>query len=724
MAGSFGVFRQYEKAALAGLAIMAMLAFFVLPPILQMGSGVGNADPQVVSWKGGGLRESGLQRAVLLRRAANQFLVESLAATGRTPSRPPLPDDEKDVVNTLLLAREAEKAGIVVSNESINRFIAGWTNDLVRPDQFEGIVARMGRIGLGQQDVFEALRTVLLADRMRELVMRGVDFSGTPPAWLWDYYRRLEQSATIEAVPVVVEKFRDQVPEPAEAKLRSFFDRYRDELPVARSPDPGFRQPQRARYSYLVAKADAFVAEERPKVTDAAIKDFYEERKAALYRVKEPAKPDAEAATPAPEAKPEPTAEPKPEPKPEAKPEAKPEGKPEAKPEGKDGATATATPFRPAAFRQPAATGGDAKPAPADAAAAKPAAAADAPAAKSAEPAAAAEEKPADKPADDQFEPLDKVADDIRDRLAAIASERRVSDVFDAVKADVGKYGESLALWQVAGDGAGPAPVAPDVAKIAEKQGLTGGTSELVNRSEAFATPGIGGSFEITMSRELGMRQQRWIDMLFDRSGPLLRPIATRDIEGNRYLSWKTEDQQQFVPSFPAARDDVLRAWGIVEARPLALGAAEQLAADVKTGGKSLAEAAAARGGLEVVKAGPFTWLDRGTAPFGSMPELSQPEGLAMPGEDFMRAVFSLEPGEVAVAFNEPKTVCYVLRLVGLEPADPQLRELFLAAARDPRRLVAAAEEDATGVFSRWMRSVEERNEVSWKREPRGSEGE
>jgi hypothetical protein len=704
MAGSFGVFRQYEKAALAGLAIMAMLAFFVLPPILQMGSGVGNADPVVVSWKGGGLRESGLQRAVLMRRAANQFLVESLAATGRTPSRPPLPDDEKDVVDTLLLAREAEKAGIVVSNETINRFIAGWTNDLVRPEQFEGIVARMGRIGLGQQDVFEALRTVLLADRMRELVMRGVDFSGTPPGWLWDYYRRLEQSATIETVPVVVENFRDKVPEPTESQLRSFFDRYRDELPVARSPDPGFRQPQRARYSFLVAKADAFVAEEKPKVTDAAIKEFYEERKAALYRVKEAPKPGAETAPPATESKPEPTAEPK----------------PEAKPQAKDGADATARPFRPAAFRQPAATGGDTTPAPA---AAKPAPAADAAAAKSPEPAAAADEKPADKPSEDQFEPLDKVADEIRDRLAAIASERRVSDVFDAVKADVAKYGESLALWQVAGDGAGPAPVAPDVAKIAEKQGLSGGTSDLVNRSEAFATPGIGGSFELTMSRELGMRQQRWVDLLFDRASPLLRPIATRDIEGNRYLSWKTEDQQQFVPSFPAARDDVLRAWGIVEARPLALAAAEAIAADVKTGGKSLADAAAARGGQEVVKAGPFTWLDRGTAPFGSTPDLSQPDGLAMPGEEFMRAVFGLEPGDVAVAFNEPKTVCYVVRLVGLEPAEPQLRELFLASARDPRRLVAAAEEDATGVFTRWMRSVEERHEVSWKREPRGSEG-
>lgn len=719
MAGSFGVFRQYEKAALAGLAIMAMLAFFVLPPILQMGSGVGNADPVVVSWKGGGLRESGLQRAVLMRRAANQFLVESLAATGRTPSRPPLPDDEKDVVDTLLLAREAEQAGIVVSNETINRFIAGWTNDLVRPEQFEGIVARMGRIGLGQQDVFEALRTVLLADRMRELVMRGVDFSGTPPGWLWDYYRRLEQSATIEAAPVVVENFRDKVPEPSESQLRSFFDRYRDELPVARSPDPGFRQPQRARYSFLVAKADTYVAEEKPKVTDAAIKEFYEERKATLYRVKETPKPDAEAAAKADDAKAEKPAEEKAD---------APAAPAAPATQGKEGASAAGTPFRTAAFRQPAATDGAGKTATADSAAAAPdkPAAGDAASPAAAKPADAkpADDKPAEqKPADDQFEPLEKVADDIRDRLASLASERRVSEVFDAVKADVAKYGESLALWQVAGDGAGPAPVAPDVAKIAEKQGLTGGTSDLVNRSEAFATPGIGGSFELTMSRELGMRQQRWVDLLFDRTSPLLRPIATRDIEGNRYLSWKTEDQQQFVPSFPAARDDVLRAWGIVEARPLALAAAEAIAADVKTGGKSLADAAAARGGQEIVKAGPFTWLDRGTAPFGSTPDLSQPDGLEMPGEELMRAVFGLEPGQVAVAFNEPKTVCYVVRLVGLEPAEPQLRELFLAAARDPRRLVAAAEDDATAVFTRWMRSVEERHEVSWKREPRGSEG-
>jgi len=696
MAGSFGVFRQYEKAALAGLAIMAMLAFFVLPPFLQMGQGVGAADPLAVSWKGGGLRESGLQRAVIMRRAVNQFLIESLAATGRTPSRVPLPDDEKDVVNTLLLAKEAEAAGIVVSNNTINKFLAEWTNDLVRPDQFEAIIARTGgRIGLGQQDIFEALRSVLLANRMRELLLRGIDFSGAPPGWLWDYYRRLEQSATVEVIPVVVETFRDEVAEPSEAVLRGFFDSHKEEFPVARSPDPGFRQPHRARYAYLVAKADTFLEDEKPKVTDEQIKEFYEERKAALFKAK-PAESasgdDAAAGSEGP-----------------AKDGAKPaEG--EQKPDAKDGAATGRVPVRAVSFRQPAAAAGDA---------ASAAATEGTTSAAPADGAAGGEAKAGG--AADESGPLEKVTEEIRIRLARIASDRRVSAVFDAVKADVAKYGESLALWQVAGTGAGPAPVAPDVRRIAEQQGLVGGTSELVNRSEAFATPGIGGSFELTMSRETGMRQQRWVDMLFDRSSPLLQPVGTRDIEGNRYLSWKTEDQQQFVPSFPSAREDVLRAWRIVEARPLALKSAEAVAAEAKSTGKTLADLAAARGGLEVATVGPFAWLDRGTAPFGSTPVLSQPEGLSMPGEEFMRAVFGLEPGQVAVAFNEPKTVCYVIRLTGLEPDEAQLKELFLASARDPRRLEAAAEDDAVAVFSRWVDSVERRHEVAWKREPRGS---
>jgi hypothetical protein len=729
MAGSFGVFRQYEKAALAALAIMAMLAFFVLPPFLQMGSGGGGADPMAVSWNGGGLRESGLQRAVIMRKVMNQFLVETMAASGQDPSRMRLADDEKDVVDTILLAKEAEKNGIVVSNAAINQFLAEWTNDLVRPDKFDEIVSLIGgRMGISQADVFEALRTVLMARRMESLLLGGVGFDGSPPGWRWDYYRRLEQGATVEAVPVVVERFVDKLPEPTEPALRAFFEKYKNDRPAARSPNPGFREPHRARYDYLVAKAGTFQDEEKKKVTDEQIKAFYEDRKAALYRPKPAdaaaAAPDAKAGEATPDTKTDTKTENDDQPAAGTPPADQPADK---KPAGKDGAAAGRVRATQVAFRQPAAANEATKVATEKAEAAtaaappsdKPADKADANAADANKP--AEKDKPAENKEAAEFEPLEKVRDDIVDRLANEAVEKRIAAIFDAVKTDVAKYAESLALWEVAGDGAGPAPVGPDIKKIATAQGLEGGTSDLVNPNQAFAAGGIGGSFEFAVSREFGVRQQQWIDMIFGPGAQPLQPVTSRDIAGNRYLSWKTEDQPEFTPSFQSARDDVLRAWRIVEARPLARKAAEEVAAEVKAG-KTLEQIAAARGSLEVEKVGPFTWLTRGTAPFGSAPELSQPDGLAMPGDELMRAVFDLEPGQTSVAFNEPKTVCYVVRLVSLEPDDARLKDLFLASSEDPRRIATVADDDMRAVNENWMKSIVERYGVSWKRDPRGPE--
>ena len=730
MAGSFGVFRQYEKAALAALAIMAMLAFFVLPPILQMGGGgSGGPDPMVVSWTGGGLRESGVQRAVIMRKVMNQFLVATMTASGQDPSRMRLADDEKDVVDTLLLAREAEANGIVISNSAINQFLAEWTNDLVPPKDFDAIVNGIGgRMGISQEDVFEALRTVLMARRMETLLLGGVGFEAAPPGLRWDYYRRLEQGATIEAIPVVAETFVDQLPEPAEPVLRAFFDAHRDELPAARSPAPGFRQPHRARYDYLVAKAGGFRDEEQKKITAEQITAFYEDRKAALFRVK-PAETQELGAAPsesetmkAAEAENDATK------LPAESPAAATEDKPVAAPAGvNDGSHVTRVAARQVAFRQPqAATTEAPKPATGEAVTEAAAPAAPNPVASgSATPAAtpaATAPATADAPAQQaEFEPLDKVRDDIVKRLTDEAVDKRISAIFDAVKTDIAKYGESLALWQVAGDGAGPAPAPPDVKKIAAAQGLEGGTSDLLNATQAVAAGGIGGSFELAASRELGMRQQRWIDTIFGGGAQMLQAVTSRDIDGNRYVSWKTEDQPEFTPSFQSAREDVLRAWRIVEARPLARKAAEELVAEAKEG-TTLEAVAASRGGLEVEKVGPFNWLTRGTAPFGSAPELSQPDGLAMPGEELMQAVFALEPGESTVAFNEPQTVCYAIRLGSFEPDEAQLKELFIAAAKDPRRLAAVAEDDTRQVYDRWLESIEKKHAVSWKREPRGPE--
>ena len=726
MAGSFDVFRRNQRIGLAALAIMAMIAFFVLPPFLQMGGGGSGRDPVVVSWQGGELRESGIERAVAMRAVLNRFLMESAAASGRNPAQiGMLPDDERSVVRTAVLAREAEANGVVVSDAAINDFLGQWTNNLVRQEQFDQIIDRLrvGPMGVSQHDLFEALRTVLAAQSMQMLFQSG--FAGDPPGWRWDYFRRLEQSATVEVFPVVAETLAAGVTAPSEATLRAFFEQYKDDLPAARSAEPGFREPHRAKYEYLVAKREAFEAAAAKEITDAQISDYYEKNKTSLFRAqpaaKAPAaeKPEAKTETTAPDAAKPAAAETQP---PESKPSA-PESQasepkpatpeppaPDSKPAPDKGSDARRPRFVPVAFRQP------------DTAAEKPAAGE-----QNGKPQPPATEQKTEStpaaPADDaaNFEPLEKVKDDIRQRLARQEADKRIDAIFSAIATDMSRYAEDFALWQASGKDAGAAaPTPPNFEKIAATQGLEAGRSErLVTADEAVAVGPIGGSFELVpdASSRFGIRQQRWIDMIFAQGAPTLRPVTSRDVEGNRSISWKTEDQPEFTPTFQAARADVERAWRIVEARSLARKKAEEIARKVDAG-ETLA-AAAGTAEPKVEKVGPFTWLTQGTVPMGTPPSLSQPEGISMPGEEFMQAVFGLEPGKTAVAFNEPRTVCYVIRLETLEPPLEKLREKFMAARDDQRRLAMVAQRETSRATAAWVEALENRHALTWRREPR-----
>ena len=244
---------------LVAVAVLAMLAFFVLPPFLQMGAGSSSADPVVVSWKGGAVREDQLERAVALRTLANRFLMQAAATAGRDPSRlPAFPEGEELIVREMLLAKEAEKIGLTVSNTAINEFIAAWTNNMVRQDQLDGIIAglRYGRTPVLAADLFESLRTALVARNTLLLFQTG--FSGDPPGWRWDFYKRLEQSATIKAFPVEVENLATSIQAPGESELRAYFEKFKNNLPSGRSPNPGFKEPHRIRYTSLMADQKKF----------------------------------------------------------------------------------------------------------------------------------------------------------------------------------------------------------------------------------------------------------------------------------------------------------------------------------------------------------------------------------------------------------------------------------------------------------------------------------
>jgi|688.fasta_scaffold55462_2 hypothetical protein len=714
MAGSFDIFRKYQRSLLVAVAILAMLAFFVLPPFLQMGGDTGGGDPVAARWSGGEIREGQLERSVAMRSVVNRFLVEAAAAAGRDPSRLPLfPEAEEAVVRTVLVNEEARRNGLVVSDSAINDFLAQWTNNLVRPEQLGEIIGslRLGPTGVSQHDLFEALRAELTARNM--LFMFQTGFSGDPPGWRWDYYKRLEQKAGVEVVPVPVESVAADVPAPSDATLRAFFDKYKDDLPDPRSAAPGFRRPRRAKYEYFTAKREAFEAEAAKEVTDVEIAAFYEKNKATMFRAAAESKTPPAEATPKADAPAADTSKPA-EPAKDAKPA-----------DGKQGSSGSRTKVQAVAFRQPAAAkppavepakpAGDAKPA----AEAKPAAdtkpVADAKSDAAAKP-AASEEEPTSETALD-FEPLEKVKDKIREQLAREKATTRIDAVFSAIAGDIGRYAEDLALWKARGTGtAAPAP--PDIDLIAKKQGLEAGRSELVTAEQALGAGGIGQSFEFVPDpgSRFGIRQQNWLDSIFGQNTMPLRPVTSRDVAGNRYLSWKTEDEAEYTPTFDAARDDVEFAWRIIEGRDLAKKKAEEFAARVRAENASFEALLGGATNFKATKVAPFTWLTEGAS---GQPALSQPEGVQMPGEEFMTAVFGLEPGQAGVAFNEPRTVCYAIRLDSLDPPAADLRAKFVEDRSDPRRIGAVAQTEFSRSFGDWLTSLEKRYGLSWTRQPR-----
>jgi len=745
MAGSFDIFRKYQRSLLVAVAILAMLAFFVLPPFLQMGGSAPAGDPVVARWSGGEIREGQLERGVAMRSVVNRFLVEAAVAAGRDPSRLPLfPESEEAVVRTTLVNEEARRNGLTVSDTAINDFLAQWTNNLVRPEQLADIIAglRLGPTGVSQHDLFEALRAELTGRNM--LFMFQTGFSGDPPGWRWDYYKRLEQKATAEVVPVPVQTVAADVPAPGESALRAFYERYKDDLPNPRGDAPGFRRPRRAKYEYFVARREGFEKEAAGEVTDEEIAAFYEKNKAAMFRAATGSKPAADAAA-APAEKP---AE-KPEGDEKAEPAAKPEGqdkgsgdkgsggsgveagsgqpaesKPATTPQGSSqGSPQGFSPRRRgmqfAAFRQPEAA--PAVPPAADAAVKESAeaGAGDKPAAAASVPGEAA--KPAGEGETStetavEFEPLEKVKDRIREQLAREKATARIDAVFSAIAGDLGRYAEDVALWKARGTGAAPVP--PDIDLIAKKQSLDAGRSDFVTAEQAIAAGGIGQSFEFVPDQgsRFGIRQQNWLDSIFGENTMTLRPVTSRDVAGNRYLSWKTEDQAEFTPSFEQARDDVEFAWRIVEGRGLARKKAEEIAARARAEKQSFEMLLGGSETLKATKVGPFSWLTIGAT---GQPVLAQPEGVQMPGDDFMTAVFALEPGQTAVAFNEPQTVCYAIRLDALDPPAAELREKFLEARSDPRRVAAVAQGEFSKSFGDWLTGLEKRYGLAWNRQPR-----
>lgn len=186
----------------------------------------------------------------------------------------------------------------------------------------------------------------------------------------------------------------------------------------------------------------------------------------------------------------------------------------------------------------------------------------------------------------------------------------------------------------------------------------------------------------------------------------LYYPLRTVDDQGGlTYISWKTEEKEAYTPTLDEVKDEVIKAARTIEARDLALAAAQEIAEKVDGGSFEEAIGEDKKDFLDL-GIGPFSHLQmqgRGGSTIGNVPELDSV------GDDFMKSVFATEIGGVAVAMNQPKTVVYVIKPVGFEPSFEELQTRF---KQPTDRMMAAffGGNDGDAIVQGFYESVDDRS--------------
>ncbi len=744
MASPFRVFRKNQKALMA-VAGVVIIFVFVLGDSLsqyvnsrrnnQSASGEGPNDT-AVKWKDGQLTNAELGQLVVQRRVVNAFLrqVEGIgrqAAIEAGGDPQPLrveiilgaerPQDgvERDVLRMRLFADAARKAGMAISDEHIVNYLQQLGRGYVSVDMIRQILAAMP-VGGRQASidfVIDALREEMLARNYLQSYVFAFDTN--LPEQRWRDWLYVNDRVVVEAAAIPAESMLVDVKDPTDAELAAFFDEYKDNEPMPQlvmgvelpSPNPGFALPRKVAVQYLLADFNQFLTTVEDQVTDAEIEKFYEDYKdphfiRAESLLGEPGDAlDGGAAGDVESTDAEAKAS-----------EAAPTGDAKAAPATNDESSRPReNPFRLTAFAEEATAGGDNEPKIDEATAAPPAAA---PSAAAAEPAPTAElAAPTEKPK--VFQPLDEVRDEIRRELAQFKVAEQLEKLMVDLEGELNEsYTEYFGASLDAEDAGKESPPVPatlaDLTPLAQKNGLTYQKTEPASMLQLRDTP-IGAS----VRRDQG--NAPFYYSVFGRDVELYQPIATYDLDNNRYLAMKTQDVPGKVPTLDEVRDQVVRAWKLRKAGELALKRAEELAKQAQDNGGSLQEAFADDPSILITKTDPFAYLtdtiSRDTQQVQSF-RLSEPEGIVAAGPAFMEKVFNLKDGEVAAAPNQDNSIAYVVKIAEHQNTPAELQQDFLSEADTWYGLQAMSRARSQTTVRVVVADMLEGADVDWIRDP------
>jgi hypothetical protein len=215
--------------------------------------------------------------------------------------------------------------------------------------------------------------------------------------------------------------------------------------------------------------------------------------------------------------------------------------------------------------------------------------------------------------------------------------------------------------------------------------------------------------------------------------------------DGTEYLFWVTKIDEARIPKFdePGMVEKVEARWRQVQARPLVLEKVETLAQVAKQAEGSLIEYFSSHPNPDVktvVGTEFFSWLEifyprefmyMGRPPTffpsevretGVMPDESIRNNKVLKNirNDFMQAVYNLEPGGIAVTHNESKDTFYVVRLAEVAPSDDMAFDSYSTAVPGLRSIYrqTAVQDRLDKARQGALKKVFEKTKFQWKIKP------
>ncbi|WP_337176726.1 hypothetical protein [Paludisphaera sp.] len=243
-----------------------------------------------------------------------------------------------------------------------------------------------------------------------------------------------------------------------------------------------------------------------------------------------------------------------------------------------------------------------------------------------------------------------------------------------------------------------PTPV--DLKAIAAKEGIAYEISPMLTREQAAKYGMIAGA---QVGSERFSNGRPFVDEIFDAKLGVYEPVELTDIVGGRYLVRKLKDEAPKVPPLDDVRAEVVHAWKLDKARPLAEKAARELAARIKSEKQGKVDEDEVDG-HQVLTPPPVARRQSGISgnPFEPAPQVETPiADVPRAGKEFRDAYFGIQEGETAVAPNLPRTTYYVIALDRREPVD--FGQFYGPIGEEMRFRSLARQETAVRQDQAWM---------------------